>query len=469
MEARQLSGSIDSAPVDRAAESENRQFAASSPEPLKFPLSFAEQRLWLLDRLEPGKSVYNVSEAMRFTGRLQVASLEKAINEIVRRHESLRTTFTLVEGRPMQIVAPSLHVPMTICDLQHQGEQEREQTVAHNAAELAGTPFDLEQGPLLRATLFVLRPGEHVLLLVMHHIVSEGGWSMSVFLREMGILYNAYSLDQNSPLPELPIQYGDYSVWQRDALQGPVLQPHLSYWKSHLEGSPALVNWPAGRPKSAAQTYNGARQSIFLSKDLKDALNALSRKEGVTTFMTLLAAFQTLLFRLTGQEDLVVGVPVSGRTPQTQDLVGLFLNTIALRTRFSGEVSFRQFMKQVRQIVFDGLAHQDLPFELLVKAMVPVRSLAFTPLFQVMFAFQNAPHTELELTGIAATPFEVEINSSMFDLTFFAWEKPNGLKIVFEYSTDLFERATIDRMLAHLQVVLEGIVRNPEEQLSKLP
>ena len=461
--------SIKSESADHTGTPAKRDIHSGPPETLKFPLSFAEQRLWFLDKLEPGKSVYNVPEATRLTGPLQVECLEKAINEIVRRHEALRTSFSLVDGRPMQVVAPSLQVPLSICDLQHLGETEREQAVARETAELGGAPFDLQHGPLLRATLFVLRRDEHVLMLVMHHIVSEGGWSMSVFLREMGVLYNAYFLRKDSPLPELPIQYGDYSVWQRNALQGKVLEPHVTYWKSHLQGAPALVNWSADRQRPAVQTYNGARQSIFLGKDLKDALNAFARKEGVTLFMALLAAFQILLFRSTAEEDLVVGVPVAGRTPETQNLIGLFLNTIALRTRFSGELSFRQFVKQVRQVVFDGLAHQDLPFEMLVEAIRPVRSLAFTPLFQVMFAFQNAPHTELKLTGIKVTPFEVEIRTSMVDLTFFAWEKPEGLKIVFEYSTNLFEPATIDRMLAHLGVLLDGIVRNPDERLARLP
>lgn len=441
----------------------------AAAEPLVFPLSFGEQRLWFLNQLEPGNSAYNVPEAMRLMGPLQVECLERAIGEIVRRHESLRTTFALVNGQPMQIVAPTVPTRLDISDLSRLPEPERERVAAAEVAEQANLPFDLQRGPLLRSTLFVLGAEEHILLLVMHHIISEGGWSMSIFLRELGILYNAYSSGLTSPLPELPLQYGDYAVWQRDTLQGGVLQPHLSYWKAQLEGAPPVVEWPADRPRPAEQSYRGARQSIFLPKHLKDALNSLSRREGVTLFMTLLAAFQTLLFRFTGQDDLPVGVPVAGRTPQTTDLIGLFLNTIVLRPRLSAELPFRQLMRQMRQLVFDGLAHQDMPFEVLVEALRPDRSLAFTPLFQVMFAFQNAPRSELELADLKITPFEFEIRSSMVDLTFFAWELPDGLRVVFEYSTDLFDPATMARMLAHFRVLLEGIVRNPDQQLSNLP
>ena len=445
----------------------NSRIAAT--EPLVFPLSFGEQRLWFLDQLEPGNTAYNVPEALRLMGPLQVECLERAIREIVRRHESLRTTFALVNGQPMQSVASTVQTPLEISDLRHLPEPERERVAAGEAAELANRPFDLQRGPLLRTALLVLGADEHILLLVMHHIVSEGGWSMSIFLRELGILYNTYASGRTSPLPELSLQYGDYAVWQRDTLQGAVLEPHLSYWTAQLEGAPPVVAWPADRPRPAEQSYKGARQSIFIPKNLTDALNTLSRGAGVTLFMTLLASFQTLLFRLTGQDDLPVGVPVAGRTPQTQDLIGLFLNTIVLRHRLSGEVSFRQLMSQVRQVVFDGLAHQDMPFEVLVEALRPDRSLAFTPLFQVMFAFPNAPRSELKLADLKVTPLEIEIRSSMVDLTFFAWEQPNGLRVVFEYSTDLFDPATIVRMMAHFQVLLEGIVHNPDEQLSKLP
>jgi amino acid adenylation domain-containing protein len=431
-------------------------------------MSFAQQRLWFLDQLEPGKSVYNIPEAIRLKGLLNVEALEQAINEIVQRHESLRTTFALVDGHPVQIVAPSLHVRPAIWDFRRLPESERERQAARSASEQAGRPFDLQSGPLLRVTLFQLNNDEHVLLLVMHHIVSEGGWSMSIFLQEMGILYNAYSSGRTAFLPELAIQYGDYSVWQRGSLQGEVLEPHLAYWKVQLEGAPAVVDWPADRQRPAVQTHEGSRTEILLPKDLTDAINALSRREGSTLFTTLLAAFQTLLYRCTSQEDLVVGVPVARRTQQTQDLIGLFLNTIPLRSRLSGDISFRQFMKQVRRVVFDGLAHQDLPFEVLVDALHPDRSLAFTPVVQVMFSFQNAPRHELELTGLTVTPFDIEIRSSMFDLTLFAWEKRDGLRTVFEYSTDLFEPGTIKRMLSHFQVLLEDIVKNPDEQLSEL-
>jgi amino acid adenylation domain-containing protein len=434
-----------------------------------FPTSFAQQRMWFLDQLEPGKAVYNVTEAIRLTGLLNVETLERSINEIIKRHESLRTTFSLIDERPVQIVAPTLHVRLLVHDFLDLSESQREQQVALSASEEAGRPFDLQCGPLLRATLFQSGKEEHVLLLVMHHIISEGGWSMSIFLREMGILYNAYSSGQTPFLPELEVQYGDYSVWQRESLQGDVLDQQLTYWKAQLKDAPTIFDWSINRQRPAVQTHQGARKTLLLPKHLMRGLNALARAERSTLFTTLLAAFQTLLYRYTGQDDFVVGAPVAGRTPQTQNLIGLFINTVPLRSRVSSGVSFRELMKWVRQVVFDSLAHQDAPFEALVDALNPARSLASTPVFQVMFAFQNAPLQDLELNGLDVKPYDVEIRSSMLDLTLFAWEKRDGLRIVFEYSTDLFEEGTIRRMLSHFEVLLEGIVSNPDEQLSRLP
>ncbi|MBZ5595292.1 MAG: alpha/beta fold hydrolase [Acidobacteriia bacterium] len=434
-------------------------------EPLTFPISFGEQRLWFLDQLEPTKSAYNVPEAVRLTGQIHADALESAIQEIVRRHESLRTTFGEVNDLPMQIVAPSLDVRLVARDLRNLPAAEREPEAGRLASEEANAPFDLKRGPLIRALLIRLQDHEHILVVVMHHIVSEGGWSMGVFRRELSALYNAYSSGQPSPLAELPIQYGDYAVWQRDTLKPQVLRPHLSYWKDQLAGAPALIDWAVGRPRPAEQTYNGARQSVLLPKNLKHGLDVLARQEGVTLFMTLLAAFQVLLYRYTGQEDLVVGVPVAGRTPQTEPLIGLFLNALALRTQLSPSVSFRQFLKRVREVVVSGLTHQDLPFEWLVEATHPDRSMAFTPLFQVMFSFQP-PGQALDLNGLTETPFEVESKSSAFDLTLFAWEMTDELKIRFEYSTDLFDSATISSMLDYFQVLLESMVRNPDERIS---
>jgi amino acid adenylation domain-containing protein len=439
-------------------------------ERLVFPMSFAQQRLWFLDQLEPGKSVYNVHEAIRLSGKLDVSALEQSINEIVRRHESLRTTFAELDDNPMQIVAPSLHVPLSISDLRELAHEEREKTAFRLASDAAGQPFNLARGPLIRALLIRLQENDQVLLVITHHIISEGGWSMGVFLRELGALYNAYSAGQPSPLAELPIQYGDYAVWQQDWLKGDVLEQQLAYWKEHLRGAPAVMELPTDRPRPPAQSYRGARESLLMPVALKQELAQFGSEEGVTLFMTLLAAFQLLLFRYVRQESLVTGIATAGRSsPEVQDLIGFFVNTLVLRTDVSGDITFRQLLNRTRQVTLDAYAHQDLPFELLVQASRPDRSLAYTPLFQVMFSFQNTPREPLDMTGIMVSPFDVEIRTSMFDLTLYAWEKPDGLLVTLEYSTDLFDATTIQRMLRQFQVLLQSAVSNPDATVSALP
>ena len=311
------------------------------------PLSFSQQRLWFLDQLEPGSAVYNVPGALRLRGSLDVGALEQSLHEIVRRHEALRTTFSMVEGEPVQVISPSVSVPFHVMDLTEYPESEREEEARRLASEEARRPFDLTQGPLLRSTLIRLDKEDQILALTLHHIVSDG-WSMGVLHRELSVLYRAFTNNETSPLADLPIQYPDFAVWQRERLKGAELERQLSYWKEQLEGPPGVLNLPTDRPRPAVQTYRGARRSFELSKELTERLKALSRREGVTIFMTLLAAFQTLLYRYTRQEDVVVGSPIANRNrTEIEGLIGFFVNTLVLRTDLSGNPSFRVVLHRV--------------------------------------------------------------------------------------------------------------------------
>ncbi len=435
-----------------------------------YPMSFSQQRLWFLDQLEPGKSVYNVSEAFRFRGALNVLALEESIQAVVQRHESLRTTFATIDDEPMQIVAPSLKVPLRVHDLRELPPQHRESSAKARASDEANRPFDLKNGPLIRTLLLRLADDEYILLLGMHHIISEGGWSMGIFLRELNQFYNALAANHTPQLAELPIQFGDYAVWQREYMQGALQEELLGFWKKQLEGAPAVLDMPSDHVRPSHQSYDGARESYRLSSSLKEQLKALSRSEGATLFMSLFAGFNTLLSRYTSRDDLVTGVSVSGRgSAETHDLIGFFANTLAVRSDLSGDPSFRELLRRTKQTCLGAYEHDDLPFELLVDALKPERSLAYSPLFQAMFAFQNAPREELHLTAIEVSPFALDLRTSMFDLTLFAWERPEGVLLDMEYSTDLFERATIQNLFRHFEILLAGAVANPEAPISQLP
>ena len=387
-----------------------------SKEPLQ--LSFAQQRLWFLDQWEPGSSTYNLTTAVRLTGLLNFAAFERSINEILWRHEALRTTFATVDGQPVQVVASPKAFALPVMSLQHLPENEREAEARRLVKDERSKPFDLVKGPLFRPTLLQLGEAEHILLLTMHHIVSDG-WSMGILSRELTVLYAAFSAGHPSPLPELSIQYGDFAKWQREWLQGEVLERQLSYWKMQLEGIPAVSNLPTDRPRPAVQGYRGKAQYLELSKELTEGLKALSRKEGVTLFMTLLAAFQTLLYRYTSQEDIVVGSPIANRNrTEIEGLIGFFVNTLVLRTDVSGNPSFRELLGRVRKTALDAYEHQDLPFEKLVEELKPERSLSYSPLFQVMFVLQNAPNTGWEFEGLSVSPVRVDTETAKFDLTF---------------------------------------------------
>ncbi|MDQ3942480.1 MAG: condensation domain-containing protein, partial [Actinomycetota bacterium] len=432
------------------------------------PLSFAQERLWFLDQLEPGNPVYNRPAAVRLTGPLDVRALERGLSEIVRRHEILRTTFPAEAGRPVQRIAPPRPLSLTVTDLGGLPESEREAQARRLAREETRRPFELARGPLLRASLLRLGDEEHVLLLTMHHIASDG-WSDAVFFRELAALYEAFSTGEPSPLAELPIQYVDYTVWQRQWLAGEVLDEQLGYWKRQLADVSAL-QLPTDRPRPAVQTHRGARQELMLPGPLTEALKDLSRREGATLFMVLLAAFQALLARYSGQEDIAVGTPIAGRNrAETEGLIGFFVNTLVLRTDLSGDPTFRELLGRVRETTLEAYAHQDLPFEKLVEELEPQRDLSRTPLFQVMFALQNVPQQDPELADLTLSRLRVESGTAKFDLTLSMIEEAKGLKGSLEYNTDLFEAATIERMLGHFRTLLEGIMTEPERRISELP
>ena len=435
----------------------------------KLPLSFAQERLWFLDQYEPDKPFYNVPFGLRLSGPLNVAALGQSLNEIIRRHETLRTTFSMLEGEPVQMIAAPADRFLEAVDLSDRSVSEREDEARRLAQDEARRPFDLAQGPLFRATLIRLGEDDHVLSLTMHHIVSDG-WSMGVLYRELAVLYGAFCRSQSSPLPELPIQYADYAVWQREWLAGAQLERQISYWKKQLEGAPGVLDFPTDRPRPAVQSYRGARQSFELSKELTEQVKALSRKEGVTLFMTLLAAFQALLYRYTGQEDIVVGSPIANRNrTEIEGLIGFFVNTLVLRTDLSDSPSFRELLQRVRTMALESYEHQDLPFEKLVEELNPERNLSHSPLFQVMFVLQNAPGGPRELSGLALNPVKLENNTTKFDLGFSMMEGLDGLKGSLEYSTDLFDESTIVRIGEHFRNLLEGIVIDPGQSIPDLP
>ncbi len=433
------------------------------------PLSFAQQRLWFLDQLEPNSAVYNIPTAVRLTGSLNIPALEESLYEIVRRHESLRTTFAMANGQPMQVIVPDAKLSLPIEDLSDLPQAERETEALRLATREARRPFDLTRGPLLRVRLLRLDEREHIVLLTMHHIVSDG-WSMGVFIGEIAALYPAFCMGAPSLLPELRVQYADYAVWQQQWLQGQVLEEQLAYWKQQLAGSPPKLELPTDRPRPAVQTAHGAEHVFNLPRRLYEALQTLSQQEHVTLFMLLMAAFQTLLYRYTGQEDICVGTPIANRNrAEIEGLIGFFVNTLVLRTDLSGNPSFRDLLKRVREVAIGAYAHQDLPFEMLVDALHPDRDTSYSPLFQVMFALQTVATKIYHLPELILSSVEAHSGTAKFDLTLAMAEDADGLSGTLEYNTDLWDAATIERMVGHFQTLLEGIAADPNRQISTLP
>jgi amino acid adenylation domain-containing protein len=435
------------------------------------PLSFAQQRLWLLDQMEPGNPAYNMSVGLRLSGRLCEEALERSLGEIVRRHESLRTTFRTVAGSPTQFVSPAKPLRVPVVDLSRLPRLDRPAEAERLASEEAIRPFHLQHGPLFRVTLLKLDADEHLLLLTMHHIVSDG-WSLSVLNRELGSLYTAYSEGRPSPLPELPIQYRDFTAWQREWLRNERLEAQLAYWKGQLQGMPPVLELPADRPRPAVPSHHGASHVMDIPGPLTDKLSALSRQESATPFMTLLTAFQTLLHRYTGQTDLVVGTPIANRTRRaTEGLIGFFANTLVMRADLSDDPTFRAALGRVRTTATQAYTHQDLPFERLVEELQPERDPGRNPLFQVMFAFQNLPgNDDLELwPGLTISATEVDRGTAKFDVSLYLSESGHGLTATWQYNTDLFDESRIAGMAAQFITLLEGIVATPDSPLSALP
>ncbi|HEY7767999.1 amino acid adenylation domain-containing protein, partial [Longimicrobium sp.] len=432
------------------------------------PLSFAQERLWFMDQLEPGSAAYNVPVAVRLGGALDVAALERALGEIVRRHEALRTVFAEVDGAPVQVVAPAGGFALPVEDLSGLGEADREAEVSRRAGEEAARPFDLAAGPLFRAALLRLGADEHVLLVGMHHIVSDG-WSMGVLFRELSALYAAYRQGGESPLPELSVQYADYAVWQREQFAGEVLDRQLAYWRERLAGAPELLELPTDHPRPPAQTYRGAMVPVQLPLQLQERLQALGRSEGATLYMTLLSAYQVLLSKYSGSEDVVVGSPTAGRTrAEVEELIGFFVNTMVLRTDLSGDPSFRELLGRVREATLGAYEHQELPFERLVAELQPERSRSHAPIFQASFTMDDTQGTGSGLAELSIQGVGAELGVAKLDLALTLLATPHGLRGGVTYSTDLFERGTIERMVRHLERVLEQAAANADVRLSRL-
>jgi amino acid adenylation domain-containing protein len=432
------------------------------------PLSFAQQRLWFMHILEPDSPAYNVGFVHRLRGVLDHAALEKTISEIVRRHETLRTTFSVTDGQLQQVIAPPHDLELPVTDLRHLPEPERRSEAQSIAAAETNGAFDLQHGPLLRARLLRLGSEDHMLVFTMHHIISDG-WGLGILVRELETLYAAFVAGKPSPLPPLPIQYVDFAHWQRRYLTGDVLENHLRHWQERLGGTLPVLELPADRPRLAIQSFRGAGEQIVISPEFNAQLNALARREGVTLFMLLLAAFNVLLYRYTGEEDIIVGSPIANRNRvEIEGLIGCFVNMLVLRTDLSGAPSFRELLDRVRTIAFEAYAHQDMPFEKLVEHLHPERSMSRHPLFQVLFQLGNAPTHEAVVSGLVFEGVYVEKNTTQFDLSLDLVETPDGLSVVAEYSTDLFDATTIARLLRHFQILLESIVNNPDESIARL-
>ncbi|HEY0602653.1 MAG TPA: amino acid adenylation domain-containing protein [Herpetosiphonaceae bacterium] len=431
------------------------------------PLSFAQRRLWFLEQLEAHGAAYNIPLALRMSGSLNIDALRRSLNTIVARHEALRTVFVARDGEPVQVILEEMCIDLPVRDLSSSDEAERETAIQDFVNEAAQQRFDLRAGPLLRAAVLRIGPESHVLALTLHHIVADG-WSLGVLLAELATLYRGEQSEES--LPPLPIQYADYAVWQREWLQGAVLETQLAYWQQHIDGAPTTLHLPSDRPRPPLQTFHGARHTLNLPRSLITALAAFNQREGVTLFMTLFAAFQSLLHRYTGQDDLLVGVPIANRTRvETEPLIGFFVNTLALRANLAGNPSFRELLRRVRETALSAYAHQDLPFEQLVQALQPERNASHTPLIQVLFVLQNTPLAEFDLPGLVLTPIEDDGSSVKFDLTLEMTETADGLTAAFKYNTDLFDPPTIARMAGHFYTLLTAAIAEPEQRVGGLP
>jgi len=434
-----------------------------------FPLSFAQQRLWILDRFEPGTSLFNTATAWWLEGPLNVSALAAAFTEIHRRHESLRTTFAVQEGHPVQVVAPPQTVPLPIVDLSTLPERTRRREAHRIATEWGWLPLDIEHGPLMRTVLLKTAAERHALLMTLHHIITDG-WSFGILYNELSTLYNAYSKNQPSPLRELEVQYGDFAVWQRARLQGEFVAEHLSYWKQQLANVPARLEIPTDHPRSTVSTHKGAAIETKLSNELTNQIRTLSSRESATLFMVTLAAFQVLLCRYSGQEEICVGSPLAGRKQRhTESLIGFFINTLVLRTDLSGNPSFRELLARVRDMCLAAHAHQDTPFERLVAELKPDRRSGQSLFFQVWFTLQNARREAPSLAGLTLSPLGVGVKKAQFDLSLLLWEEPENINVCLVYDTGLFEPETAARILKDYEMLLQQVSAQPEQRIWEIP
>jgi condensation domain-containing protein len=450
----------------RGLRSGDREPITRRPGPGPCLLSFAQRRLWFVDQLESGAAAYNIPLAVRLEGQLDVTALERSLNEVERRHEVLRTVFALdAEQQPVQVVQPWRPRSLPVRELPGATPAEREHAARQATLEEARRPFSLQQGPLWRAELLRLADHEHILLLTMHHIISDG-WSMGILIREIATLYEAFSQGAASPLSELTIQYADFARWQRNWLHGAVLDEQMQFWREQLSGELPAIELPTDHPRPKHQSYRGERQSFQLNAALTERLKQLSREHDATLFMTLLAGFQTLLHRYSGQEDIVVGTPIANRNrAEIEDLIGFFVNTLVLRTRLNGEQTFTDLLGQVREVTLGAYAHQDVPFEKLVEELQPERDTSRHPLFQVVFVLQNAPVALPQLSGLTVTNLNVEPETAKFDIVVNVHETAEGLAGVIAYNTDLFDAPTLTRLMNHYESLLEAIVAHPSAPL----
>src|SRR5947199_1635730 len=432
-------------------------------------LSFAQQRLWFLHQLDPGSAAYHIPTALHLEGSLDPAALTWALGQVAERQEMLRTTFHLHPDGPVQVIAPPAPWPLPLLDLSGLDENAREAERRRWTAAQIDRPFDLGRGPLLRTVLFRLAPSEHVLLLVLHHVISDA-WSMAILARETLAFYRAAVEVRPAGLPELPIQYGDYAAWQREWLSGAALESELAYWRGQLAGAPALLELPADRPRPAVQRFHGGRVRLALPAEASRSLKQLGRRAGATLFMTLLAAFDALLYRYSRQEGLVLGFPVAARSREEREgVIGLFLNTLALRVQVDPKASWRDLLAQVREVTLAAYLHQELPFEKLVAELDLERNLAHAPLFQTLLVFQNTPEATVEVPGLTVRPLDVGTGTAKFDLILNLSETAEGIAGGLLYNRDLFDATTVERAGEHLQKLLEAILADPGQRIAELP
>ncbi len=433
-----------------------------------FPASFAQQRLWFLDQLDPGTAAYNLPRAFRIAGPLNVGNLTRAFQIVIERHAALRTVFESVEGEGRQIVLSELEVEIPIVELGDFPESERETEALRIAAEEGRKPFDLKEGPLIRPVLVRLEPEKHFLVLTMHHIIADG-WSIALLFRELTTAYAAITKGGAPDLPELPLQYTEYAQWQREYMSGEVLSGEIDFWKRKLAGAQPLLELPLDHARPTGANWHGATEQLDIPAATLAKLKALAQTEGSTLFMVAIAAFQSLLWRYSNQESILIGTPIAGRNDvDLENMIGLFVNTLIFRGDFSANLTFRDVIRQVRAFALEAYAHQDVPFEKLVEELVPQRSLDTHPLFQVLFTFQNIPQQVFDIPGLTVHEVFFEAGIAKFDISVVMWEW-DDLHCQFEYNTDLFEASTIQRMLRHFERLLNAAVENPDQAVAKIP